>query len=474
MVKALKKNINMTEGPLLGKIIIFVLPLMASNLLQVLYNSADMMVVSLSHEPDAVGAIGTTGSLINLIVNLFIGFATGTNVILGQNLGAKDDRQASKTVHTSLVLSVVLGLLASVVGILFSGPILRLMGAEDKLLDLAITYTQIYFIGVPFASVTNYAVAIFRAKGDTKTPLYVLAVSGVINVLLNLFFVMVCGLSVEGVAIATAVANMLSAAVLLFILSRDEGPCRFSFRGLGIDNKAILRILKIGLPAAIQGALFSISNMIIQSSIIRVNNTVVPPGAEYQPIVKANSATANLDGFIYTATNAVYQASITFTSQNVGAGKYDRVKRVLVCSLIVTTVVAIVFSGIIILLNQPLLSLYGVVDGAEGTLEHIAYQTAIIRLMYCTVPYFTLAWMEVGCGCVRGLGRSISSTIISLLGSCVLRVVWIYTIFEHFLTLESIYISYPISWLLTGLVQILFALYITGRELKNKKSQAIT
>ena len=258
MVKALKKNINMTEGPLLGKIIIFVLPLMASNLLQVLYNSADMMVVSLSHEPDAVGAIGTTGSLINLIVNLFIGFATGTNVILGQNLGAKDDRQASKTVHTSLVLSVVLGLLASVVGILFSGPILRLMGAEDKLLDLAITYTQIYFIGVPFASVTNYAVAIFRAKGDTKTPLYVLAVSGVINVLLNLFFVMVCGLSVEGVAIATAVANMLSAAVLLFILSRDEGPCRFSFRGLGIDNKAILRILKIGLPAAIQGALFSI------------------------------------------------------------------------------------------------------------------------------------------------------------------------------------------------------------------------
>lgn len=458
----------MTEGPLFGKIILFILPLLATNLLQTLYNAADMMVVGLSHEQDALGAIGTCSSMINLIINLFIGFATGANVILAQRLGAKEDREASKTVHTSLLLGLLLGLGAMLIGLCFSRPLLLIMGAEERLLELATTYTTIYFIGVPFLSLTNYASAIFRAKGDTKTPLYVLSISGIVNVVLNLFFVKVCMMSVDGVAIATSIANMLSAVVLIYLLSRENGPCRFDFRSLGIDGEAIGRIIKIGLPAAIQGALFSISNIIIQSSIIRMDGIIAPTGAEYQPVLKANAAVGNLEGFNYIATNSVYQAAMTFTSQNVGAGKYDRVKRVLGASLVVTSVVAVVFSGALFLFNRPLLSLYGVVDGVAGTLEHITYGTAITRMTYCTIPYISLAWMEVGCGCVRGLGRSISSTIISLVGSCLLRVVWIFTVFEHFLTLESLYISYPISWLLTGAVQLIFALYITGKEIKKQ------
>ena len=460
----------MTEGPLFGKIILFVLPLMATNLLQTLYNAADMMVVGMSHEQDALGAIGTCTSLISLIINIFIGFATGANVILAQRLGAKEDREASKTVHTSLLLGLLLGLGAMLVGLCFSRPLLQIMGAEEQLLELATTYTTIYFIGVPFLALTNYASAIFRAKGDTKTPLYVLSMSGIVNVVLNLFFVKVCMMSVDGVAVATSIANALSAAVLIYLLSRESGPCRFELRSIAIDTEAIRRIIKIGLPAAIQGALFSISNIIIQSSIIRMDGIISPPGAEFQPVLKANAAVGNLESFNYIATNSVYQAAMTFTSQNVGAGKYDRVKRVLGNSLLATSVVALVFSSATFLFNQPLLSLYGVVDGAVGTLEHISYQAAITRMTYCSLPYITFAWMEVGCGCVRGLGRSIFSTIISLVGCCLLRIVWIFTVFEQFLTLDSLYVSYPISWLLTGAVQMLCALYITGKEIKKQQA----
>ena len=461
----------MTEGPLLGKIILFVLPLMATNLLQVLYNAADMMVVSLSVEPDAVGAIGTTGSLISLILNIFIGFATGTNVVLAQRLGAKEDGEASRTVHTSLILSLILGGVAGTVGFIFARPILSLMGAEAKLLDLATTYIQIYCICIPFVSLTNYASAIFRAKGDTKTPMFVLSLAGIANVAMNLFFVLVCGLSVEGVALATGISNALSALVLLILLARDDGPCRFDFKRLGINKRAFLSILRIGFPAAIQGSLFSISNIVILSSVLRVNNMMAPIGAPYQPVVKANAAVGNLESFVYNATNSVYQAAMTFTSQNVGAGKYDRINRVLGCCLLVTSVIAIVLSGSVLLLNKPLLALYGVVDGVEGTCEHIAYNAAMTKLLCSTLPYILLAWMDVGCGMVRGLGKSVASTIICLIGSCLLRIVWIYTIFEYFKTLESIYLSYPVSWFLTALVLLVFSLVLTNKELKKRRAE---
>lgn len=468
MVAARKRTVNMTEGPLFGKILAFVLPLMATNLLQTLYNAADMMVVGLSGEPDAVGAIGITSSFINLVINVFMGFATGANVVVARHLGAREEERASRAVHTALTLSLLFGVVGMTIGLLVARPVLSMMGAKGRLLDLAVLYTAIYFVGAPFLALTNYLVAIFRAKGDTKTPLMVLSATGILNVVLNLFFVLVVGLSVEGVAIATSVSNVASAALLLFKLSRDEGPCRFRARRLCIDRLATKMMVLIGLPAGVQGSLFSISNILIQSSILQVNNALVPAGSAYQPVVKGNAAAANLQNFIYNAQNAVYQAAITFTGQNVGAKKYDRVWRVMWCCYAISFVIATLFSEALFWLREPLLALYDVAPGAAGTLEQIAFDTAYAKMLYEYVPFFLLAFMEVGCGVVRGLGRSLTSTIVCLLGACVFRIVWIYTVFRVTPTLEVLFISYPISWALTALALFLCSFVILRKYQKNK------
>ena len=471
MIAKTKRNVNLTEGPILGKMILFVLPLMATNLLQVLYNAADMMVVSLSGEKGAVGAIGFTGSFITMIINIFIGFSMGANVIVARHLGAKNEKGASAAVHTALTLGASLGLIAAIIGVFVCRPVLSLMGAEGKLLDLATKYTVLYFLGAPFISVTNYAVSILRAKGDTRTPLIVLSLSGVANVILNLIFVLVVGLSVEGVAIATAAANLISAVALVIKLTREEGACHFDIKRMGFDRDALLPIVKIGFPAAIQGALFSISNIMIQSSILRVNNMLAPAGSAYEPVVQGNAAVTNLNNFVYNATNSVCAASITFTSQNVGAGKYNRLYRVMLCAFVITTVIALIFSGVIAIFNRPLLSLYGITDGAQGSLEHIAYETAMVKISIETLFYFLLAWMEVGSGVVRGLGKSLTSTVISLIGSCLLRIVWLLTAFEANPTATTIYLSYPLSWLVTALALFAVAFVIIARE---KRRLAIT
>ena len=454
----------MTEGPLLGKIVLFVLPMMATNLLQVAYNAADMMIVSLSHEANSVGAIGMTGAFINLVLNLFIGFAIGANVVIARHIGAKEGEMASRVVHTSLMLALVLGVIGGAIGLVISRPVLSLMGAEDNLLDLATTYTRVYFLGAPFIALTNYSVAIFRAKGDTKTPLYVLTVSGFANVIMNIIFVLCFGMAVEGVALATTIANALSAVALIYFLSRGDDDCRFEFSKLRIDRHALREVIRIGFPAGIQGALFSFSNVMIQSSILRVNN-ILAPGSVYEPVVEGNAAVSNLNSFIYTATNSVCQASVAFTSQNVGANKYDRVKSVMLNCYVITAVVAIVSSLLVVILNRPLLALYGIAqsDGVSG----IAYDAAMIKMRYETITYIFLAFMEVGCGVLRGLGRSLTSTIISLIGACLLRVVWLLTVFEHFLTLESIYLSYPVSWIATGISALVLVLAILNKQKKN-------
>lgn len=465
------KNIDMTNGPLFSKIVLFVLPLMATNLLQVLYNTADMIVVSLSPEADAVGAIGITGAFINLVLNIFIGFATGANVVVARCIGAGDDEKTSQAVHTSLIISAIFGIIGGVIGIAVARPVLTLMDARGKLLDLATVYTQIYFAGTPLLAVANCAISIFRAKGDTKTPLFVLTASGLLNVALNLFFVLVLGRSADGVALATLISNGVASLLLIFLLSREKGACRFSFKNLCIDKSSFIDVLKIGLPAGIQGSLFSLSNMIIQSSVLQVNNAVCPPDSEFQPVVKGNSAATNLEGFIYTATNSVYQASITFTSQNVGAGKLERVKKVMKCCYLLTFCIAVIFSSIMLFLSPQLLSLYGIVNGIEGSLERIAYDTALKRMLYMFTTYFLLAFMEVGSGVVRGLGKSTASTVISLIGSCILRIVWISTIFKAYPTLDAIFISYPISWALTAAIQLSFALVYLKKKLNATKGK---
>ena len=464
------RTADLTEGPLLPKIIKFVLPLMATNLLQTFYNAADMMVVSLSSEPNAVGAIGTTGAMIYLVLNVLVGFAVGANVVVANRIGAKDEEGTSKSVHTAMLLGLAFGFIAAVSGILVDRPALYLMGAKGNLLDLASTYTEIYFLGVPFMALTNVAVSIFRAKGDTRTPLFVLSGAGLLNVGLNLFFVLVTGMSVEGVAIATTAANAVSAAILIVCLVRDNGPCRFYFRKLRVDVVSMRDMLKVGIPAAVQSALFAISNILIQSSILQVNNTLVVEGETYQPIVNGNAAASNLENFVYTATNSVHLASVTFAGQNAGAKNYKRVYKALGGCCLVTTVIALIFSFGTILLRHPLLALYGVYEAEEGTLDALAYNAAMERFYYMLIPYFLLAWMEVGSGVLRGIGRSMTSAVISLIGICLLRIVWLATVFQAYGTLASIYLSYPISWVVTSSCLLIFCV-VNIRRMSRKNDE---
>ncbi len=462
-----KKAVDLLEGPLLPKILVFVLPLMVSNLLQTLYNAADMMVVSLSKEANAVGAIGTTGAFINMIVNIFIGFSAGATVVVARHIGARDDKAVSETVKTAIIVSVIFGFIAEILGLIFAEPVLRLLGNRGKLLELSVLYTRIYFLGVPFISLTNYCISILRAKGDTKTPLIVLSAAGILNVLLNLLFVLAFDMSVDGVSLATTISNAVSAIVLLIILMNQKDACRFTFHNLRINKHAFMNILHIGLPSGIQGALFSISNMLIQSSIIKVNNGYGFAGDAYQPVVDGNAAVGNLEGFIYTATNSVCQAAITFTSQHVGANKYKRIRRVMLDCAVVTFAISAIFITALTVFSKPLLSLYGITGGDYA--KDIAMQTAMTRIRWMIMPYGLLALMEIGSGVMRGLGRAITSTLISLGGACIFRIVWILTVFENVGTLEAVYASYPISWILVAVMQFTFAIVIVQRAIKDRE-----
>ncbi len=465
-----KKNFSFTEGRILPRLILFVLPIIATNFLQTFYNAADMMVVSLSNEPNAVGAIGTTGPFVNLIVNVFIGFSIGANVVVARYIGAKDEARTQKAVHTALLMGVLFGLCGAGVGGAITRPVLKAMGATGSLLELAVTYTYIYFAGVPFLALTNYLIAIFRAKGDAKTPLVVLATAGLVNVGLNLFFVVAVGMSVEGVALATMISNLLSFAVLLWKLARDKDYTTFSFRALKLDKKELRAIVYIGLPAGLQGALFSISNMLIQSSIVSVNNRVCPPDWEYQPIVNGCAAAGNIDSFVYTAMNAVYQGAITFTGQNMGADKPERVKPTMYSCYLLATVIGLALGFSVLALKKPLLALYGVASGAAGSPQAMAMDAATTRLWLVCVPYFLCGVYEVGTGVLRGMGKSMISTAISLVGACLLRVVWLWTAFPLYPTLEMVFICYPTTWLLTALASYIVIQASLGRIFKERKA----
>lgn len=464
-----KKKIEFTEGKIFFKLLRFILPIVATNLLQTFYNAADMMVVSLSDEVNAVGAIGTTGSFINLIVNIFIGFSVGANVVVAREIGAKDRQRTQNAVHTAILMAVAFGFLGMAIGLCVSRPVLRLMGNTGNLLDLAVTYTYIYFLGVPFLALTNYLIAIFRAKGDAKTPLVVLTATGILNVGLNLFFVLACGLSVEGVAIATSLSNVASVVILLWKLRRDQDDTAFCWKRLKLDKTAFRDIVINGVPAGIQGALFSLSNMLIQSSIVTVNNNLCPPDLEYAPIVNGSAAAGNIEGFVYMAMNAVYQGAITVTSQNMGAKKPKRIKRVMYICFAIVSGIGLFMSGLVFLLKEPLLSLYGVKPAAEGSLEALAMQAALTRFYYVCLPYFLCGLMEVCTGVLRGLGKSFTSTVISLLGACLLRVIWLWTVFPAYPTLEIVFVSYPVTWVVTILAAFIVIQVLLKKIIKKQE-----
>jgi putative MATE family efflux protein len=452
------RDIDMVNGPLLGKVFLFALPLMITNMLQVLYNAADMVVAGLSGVDGAIGSIGTTTAMINLILNIFMGFSVGTNIVVARNIGKNDPKAVEDSVHSSLIIGLISGVICAFLGFFICRPVLKLLGDKGNILELAVLYTRIYFAGVPFIALSNFLIAIFRAKGDTTTPLVVLTLTGLLNVGLNLFFVLVMDMSVDGVAYATVAANVASTVLLGVALMRDKGLCRLKLNRLKLEKRAVTEIIRDGIPAGVQGALFSLSNMLIQSTIIDINNRVSPGGFE---VIDGNAAAGNLEGFAYVATNSVYQASVSFTSQNFGAGKYKRIGSVMKSCYLVTGIVAVTVAAVLLVFHKPLLGLY--------SLEALSEETAMLRMKIMLIPYFTLAFMEVGSGILRGLGKSSLSTIISLVGSCVFRLIWIFTVVKVVDELWIVYLSYPISWALTAITHFIFSETIRRRYLKKQQ-----
>lgn len=464
---AKRRDIDMVRGPIFGKMVAFVIPVILTNLLQVCYNSADMIIAGLSSEPNAVGAIGTTSSFTALVLNIFIGFALGANVVIARHLGANESEKASRALHTATLVGFLLGIVGAVIGLVISRPVLALMGNTGRLLDLSVTYTRWYFVALPFHALSNYAISIHRAKGDTTTPLIVLAVAGLLNVLLNLFFVLVCGMSVEGVAIATGIAAATSAVVLYANLFREKGACHFSPRLLCFDWSELKTILYIGLPSGVQSGLFSISNMLIQASILQVDGVLAPMDVAYRPVVKANAAVNSVENFAFTAVNAVTHATTSFTSQNYGAKEYKRIRRVAWCSFALSSCFAIATVTVLLLLRDPILALYDVRRLQDDALAMIAYDAAMVRIRIKWYTFITYALMHICTAVMRGLGKSMTATVAMLLGTCALRVVWLETVFVAFPTLEVIYWSYPVSWVVTGVTlfgMLLFQFYKMGKQ----------
>ena len=455
-----RKDVKMTTGPLFGKIIAFSIPIIFTNLLQVLFNATDMMVVSLSTEANSVGAIGTTSAMISTILTLFIGIAGGVTVVVAQRLGAGDGEATERAVHTAVAMALPFGFAAMATLMCIAEPLLRLLGDTGDVLRLAVLYTRIYAAGLPLASLLNFVNGVFNAKGDSRTPLFVMTAAGALNVALNLFFVLVCKMSVDGVAIATVVSNGLAAVTLLFFLKKSDGPCRFYFKKLAFHKKAFKEILYNGVPNAVQGSLFGISNMMILSSVMQVNNAVMaslPAENAFQPVANGNVVAGNIEGFAYTTVHSVAQASLPFAGQNEGAGEHRRAARVLWTALLFAGALGMLIGWAAILFRTPLFALYGV-RNIEGV-QAIAFEAATIRMKVMLTFYFTAAMMEVGGAVLRGIGKPLASAGIVFSGVCVLRVVWMKTIFRYYFAthadaplnaLASIYISYPVSWALAG------------------------
>lgn len=450
------KSYSLTSGAILPMMIRYTLPLIFTNLLQVCYTIADNIIVGLSGEPEAVGAIGTTTAFINLTVNIFIGCSIGTKVIVARHIGAQNREKVEDAVHTSILISLIFGLICALIGIIISAPILSAMGNRGNLLTLAVLYAKIYFLSVPFTAVTNFAVAIIQANGNTKTPLYILSGSGLLNVLLNLLFVLGFGMNVEGVAIATIISTAVSSVLLLGYLIKNKGICHLQIRKLAIKIKVLKDILLIGMPAAVQNALFSFSHMLVQSSVLIVNNSIASANSTFQPIVKGCSVCTSIESIACTVVNSIGHSAVPFVAQNAGAENYDRIKIGRIIWYSVAFFVSSAVALLLIVLKEPLFALYGVTKVSTDALIKIAYEAAYTRMLIMFIPYFLLAFMEVGGAFLQGFGKSVTASAISLTGSCLFRIIWLLTVFSAKPTLEIVFISFPISWLITASAHFIF------------------
>ena len=434
-----QKSIDMLHGPLFPGIVAYTIPVIFTSVLQILFNAADLVVIGRFRGSAAVGAVGATNALTNLIINLFVGLSVGAGVAVAHAIGAGHRHILQRTIHTAVLASLVSGAILTVVGVLFSGPLLTIMGTPAALLPLSTRYMRIYFGGITFTMIYNFCSAILRAAGDTRGPLLYLTTAGVVNVILNLFFVIVFNMSVEGVALATVIAQAIAAFLVLRALVRRKDGCHLSFRKLRISRFPLVKMLRIGLPAGLQGSLFAISNVMIQSSINSFGDTVVA----------ANSAAQNLDSLVYTTLSAFSQASVNFTAQNMAAGLYHRVKKVLWIVMGLVVVTGIVVGNAMIFASPHLLKIY-VTDNPR------AIELAVMRITILCVPYFLCGLQESVTGMLRGMGSSSVPMVLSILGICGFRLFWIMIIFHlpAFHSPQALYISYPISWIITFILNI--------------------
>ena len=449
-----KHSMDMTEGPILKKAILYTLPVIATGVLQLLFNAADLIVVGRfsANRELSIGAVGATGALTSLMVNFFIGLSVGAGVGVAQAVGAHDEKAAHRTVHTAIPTAICSGLLLTVVCVLFGGKFLEWMDTPDSLHPLSETYLKIYFCGAVFNLVYNYGAAILRAVGDTARPLFYLMTAGVTNVCLNLLFVIVFHLDVAGVALATTVSQAISAVLVMRNLMTRKDVCRFEIHKMRFYKAPFFKMVRVGLPAGIQSSLFSISNVMIQSSVNSFGDTFVSGAA----------AASNVEGFAYTAMNAFHHTALNFTAQNVGAKRYDRVKRVLGVSLACVFVVGLSLGGLIWLFGRQLLGIY--IVGSPQAIEN-----GMVKLTFVCLPYVLCGLMDVTTGAIRGMGAGTTPMVITVLGVCGTRIGFILTMFPLplFHSPEALFMSYPVSWILTFGAELI-AYAIIFNKLKQK------
>ena len=447
------KKIDMTHGPLLGKLIIFTIPIILSGVLQLLFNAADVIVVGRFAGEASLAAVGSTNSLINLMTNLFIGMSVGANVCAAQFYGAGQEKDVKKTVHTSVAFSIICGFVLIFIGLFLAKPILEIMGSPEDVIGLATLYVRLYFLAMPAIMLYNFLAAILRAAGDTTHPLIFLTVAGVINVILNLILVIVFNMGVAGVAIATVTSNYISCGMLVVFFTKQEDALKLNFSKVKIDRKILNRIIRIGLPAGIQGTVFSLSNVVIQSAINSFGTAVIA----------GSSAASSIEGFVYVSMNSVSQTCVTFVGQNYGAGDEKRVLRVILECLGIVTVVGLVLGNLAYTFSAPLLGIY--TDSAD------AIAAGTLRLFWVCCPYFLCGIMDSLTGGLRGLGKSTVPMIVSLIGACATRLIWIATYFQINRTQSVLFFSYPGSWLLTLTAHTICLTIVYRSWVKRKSSE---
>lgn len=435
----------MLHGPLIMNIIFYTVPIMLTSILQLLFNAADLVVVGQFCGSVSVAAVGATGAITNLIVNLFIGLSVGAGVTVAHAIGGGDDQAVHRTIHTALPVALVSGIVLTIVGVRFSETFLRLMDTPEKVLPLSATYMKIYFGGITFTMVYNYCASILRAAGDTKSPLIFLSIAGVINVILNVIFVTLFHMNVAGVALATTISQGVSAVLVVIVLMRRTDACKLTLSKMRLYKAQLLKMTRIGLPAGIQGSLFSISNVLIQSSINSFGDVVM----------SGNAAAGNIEGFVYVTINAFHQTAVNFIGQNAGAHQYKRVYKILWLCLGCVVVVGLCTGLLAFSLGRQLLSIY-IPDSAEA----ISY--GLVRLAYICLPYFLCGLMDVSTGALRGMGASFAPMVISVLGVCGIRIGWISTVFQipQYHTPRCLYFSYTVSWTITFLCQMIVFLVV--------------